>query len=159
MKIFLLTLIAIALFVPFLDPAAVSATGEDGKELLELVNRERKKAKADALEWDEKLAKFARAYSKEMADENSISHTDKRGRTIEQRLRDDGIENFKNAGENLFVGSGGKNYQKTAVKMWLRSASHKRNMLSKDFTRSAIGIAKGSNGTVYIAQIFVEPME
>lgn len=106
----------LCLTVPALLPSGVSARTDNGRDLLKLINKERKKARVAPLEWNEALAKFAKEYSAEMARENSISHTDRQGRTIEQRLKDAGITGIVNAGENLFVGSGGKNVGKTRSK-------------------------------------------
>jgi uncharacterized protein YkwD len=43
-----------------------------------------------------------------------------------------------------------------AIKGWMKSPTHKENILDEGWTDSGIGIAASQNGQVYVTQIFIE---
>jgi uncharacterized protein YkwD len=63
----------------------------------------------------------------------------------------DRCHGFNAAGENIAAG-----YPNVASVMrgWLNSSGHRANILSADFTRIGIGVARASDGTRYWVQDF-----
>ena len=124
-------------------------------EIYELINNRRYKSRLQQLEWDNDLAKLARRYSEEMARGNFFSHYDKRGRTVDQRATNFGIRGWTEIGENLFFCEGYDNFSNLAVKGWLNSSSHRKNMLNPIWTTTGIGVVADRSGKIYITQVFL----
>ena len=130
--------------------------GEEEEEIFELVNKERRKNRLKELNWDDDLAKLARAYSRKMAKESFFSHYDRNGNSVDDRANDAKIRGWKKIGENLFYCTGFDGFSAFAVKGWMKSAGHRRNILNRNFTASGIGIAKSRQDDIYITQVFIE---
>lgn len=58
-------------------------------------------------------------------------------------------------GENIATMRGYDDPAAVAVENWMRSTSHKRNILNGQFQLSAIGAAVAEDGTIYFAQVFI----
>lgn len=127
------------------------------ESVFDLINRERKRAKLSEFEWDERLARVARRYSKHMAREGYLGHFDRQGNSVAERVTDEKITEWKKVGENLFFCDGYDDVAAIAVKSWIRSADHKRNMLDRAYTRTGIGVAKSRSGGYYVTQVFLLP--
>lgn len=125
-------------------------------EIFELVNQERRKKGLGKLYWDNDLSKMARNYSKKMARDNFFSHYDSDGESVIERANRSRIKDWRKIGENLFFCEGFDNFQAVAVKGWLRSASHRQNMLDRSWTDSGIGVAKSRDGRIYVTQVFIK---
>lgn len=128
----------------------------DESEIFELVNEERRKKRLNELNWNGDLAKIARAYSRKMAKESFFSHYDKDGKSVVERANDAKINGWRQIGENLFFCQCPNDYSDFAVKGWMKSAAHRRNILNGKFTSSGIGVAESRNGEIYITQVFVQ---
>lgn len=128
----------------------------DEREIFELINEERSKKGLGELNWDSSLSRLARAYSQKMARENFFSHYDRSGEAVDGRARRMRIKNWSKIGENLFFSQGYGNPNELAVRGWMKSNSHRQNILDPDYTDSGIGIAESDDGRIYITQVFVE---
>ena len=124
-------------------------------EIYELINNRRYKSRLRELEWDNDLAEMARRYSEDMARGNFFSHYDKRGRTVVERAENFGIRGWSEIGENLFFCEGYDDFSNLAVKGWLNSSSHRKNMLNPVWTTTGIGVAADRSGKIYITQVFL----
>ena len=131
---------------------AAQSRGES--EVFELVNRERSRARLGGLAWDDRLARLARDYSRQMAREGFFDHYDPRGRTVTDRALAARIRNWSSIGENLFVCDDHPYFATTAVRGWMRSATHRTNILDKGWTATGIGIATAGDGSIFITQVF-----
>lgn len=130
--------------------------GGEEFEIFELVNDRRRKNRLGQLEWDADLAKMARRYSEEMARGNFFSHYDKRGRTVTDRAESFGIRGWRGIGENLFFCENLEDFSGVAVKGWLNSSTHRKNMLSPEWTATGIGVASDRAGRIYVTQVFIK---
>lgn len=130
--------------------------GGEEFEIFELVNRRRQKSRLGQLEWDGELAEMARRYSQEMARGNFFSHYDKRGGTVTDRAERFGIRGWRGIGENLFFCEGLEDFSGVAVKGWLDSSAHRKNMLSPEWTATGIGVASDRAGRIYVTQVFIK---
>jgi len=128
---------------------------DDAQQILDLVNAERRKKRLTELEWDRDLARMARAYSKQMARENFFDHLDEDGKDVADRAKSSKIKGWSRIGENLFFCEGTARFDSFAVKGWMKSPTHRQNILDKNWTATGIGIAE-ANGEIYITQVFIE---
>ncbi|MBC7898485.1 MAG: CAP domain-containing protein, partial [Saprospiraceae bacterium] len=117
--------------------------------------RERGKKRLRELSWDDRLARVARNYSKKMAREGFFGHYDPRGKTVIDRADDSGVGGWAKIGENLFMCRGIESFSDLAVRGWMRSPDHRKNILDRKWTSTGIGVAKARDGSIYITQVFL----
>jgi len=130
--------------------------GDDEYHIYELVNRERARMRLNQLQWDDQLADLARSYSEQMADENFFSHYDRSGGTVVQRAQQQRVKGWARIGENLFETYGLDNISAFAIRGWMRSPSHRENILDRGWDATGIGIAVARDGKVYITEVFTQ---
>ena len=111
-------------------------------EMLQLTNEDRADKNRDALELDEKLSRYARRHSRDMAEDGALSHT----ANLEARLK--GVD-WTMGGENVGVGSSLSDLEAA----FMASTSHRRNILRKRFDHVAIGVVQ-SGGNLWVTVIF-----
>ena len=128
----------------------------DEQEIFDLINEERRKKGLTQLSWDASLSQLAREYSAKMARENFFSHYDSKGEAVDDRANAMRIKNWSKIGENLFYCEGYDNPNLTAVRGWMKSPTHRDNILDPDYNVSGIGIAKSASGRIYVTQVFIE---
>ena len=145
--------VILALIGVFLLAAnAANAQSADESEIFQLINRERTKARLAALEWDDRVASVARNYSRQMARENFFDHYDPEGRTVIERAAK---LKWSKIGENLFTGDEIPNFESFAVKGWMRSPTHRHNILDREWTATGIGVYRTNDDRIYVTQVFV----
>jgi len=127
----------------------------DEQQIHYLINNERRKKGLSDLYWDEDLARLARNYSKKMARESFFSHFDNDGNSVVERAKDSDIRGWNKIGENLFFCEGYDSFDSLAVRGWMNSPEHRRNILDRQFTTTGIGIAQTRDGRIYITQVFI----
>jgi uncharacterized protein (TIGR03000 family) len=118
-------------------------------EILELTNRDRKKAGVPPLAPNARLFQAARRHSANMARQEKLDHIldDK---APDDRIRASGYRAI-NWGENIAFG------QRTAAQVldtWMNSEGHRKNILNEDFTEIGIGVAISQDGLLYFTQVF-----
>ncbi|MBS1797762.1 MAG: CAP domain-containing protein [Acidobacteria bacterium] len=126
------------------------------RAIFDLINEERRKKGLGDLEWDGRLAGVARDYSRRMAREDFFSHYDRDGNSVVERARDSNVRDWRQIGENLFYCEGYDQFDELAVRGWMKSPDHRRNILDRRFNASGIGIARARDGRIYITQVFIE---
>lgn len=131
-------------------------------EVLRLVNEARSVARkcgssklkaARPLRWDSTLAKVATAHSKDMAKKEYFSHYSPSGTSPFQRMKSAGYR-YTSAGENLAAGF---RSPATAVKAWLKSPGHCRNLMKRGYVELGVGFATGGIYGTYWTQNFGNP--
>ncbi len=126
-------------------------------EIFDLVNRERRKARLPEFVLDSQLSRVARKYSRQMARGGFFGHYDRDGNSVVERVTDENIIGWRKIGENLFFCDGFDDVGGAAVKGWLRSSGHRRNMLDRVYTNTGIGVAEARGGGFYVTQVFLTP--
>lgn len=121
-------------------------------EIFELVNRERIKARLRPLEWDDRASDVARNYSRQMAREGFFGHYDRQGLTVIERASK---LKWSKIGENLFMGEQVPKFEAFAVKGWMRSTTHRFNILDREWNTTGIGVHHSNNGLIYVTQVFL----
>jgi uncharacterized protein YkwD len=137
-------------------PVSSDNLGDDEHRIFELVNRERDRMRLGELQWDEELADLARSYSQQMADQHFFSHYDRSGETVVQRAEQRRIKGWERIGENLFETRGIDDLSAFAVRGWMKSPTHRSNILDNGWTATGVGIAVARDGRVYITEVFTQ---
>ncbi len=128
----------------------------DEDEIFALVNDERQKSNLDVLAWDNQLSDIARDYSRQMAEENFFDHLDPQGADVVVRAKNARLKHWSKIGENLFSVVNSRSFDALAVRNWMKSPTHRQNILDADFNSSGIGIAKSGSGEIFITQVFIK---
>lgn len=124
------------------------------REAFALINAERRKANLAPLALDSEMLYLARAHSQSMANSGNFSHRGASGEMVDARARNLGITDWRGIGENIAANQNAKNPVATALECWLNSEGHRRNLLSRDWSRSGIGVAVSPEGKYYFTQVF-----
>jgi uncharacterized protein YkwD len=133
------------------------------RQALDLINRDRvapeylgeTRGQARPLLWDERLAAVARAHSEEMAQYGYFGHTAADGASPAQRISSAGIR-WTRVGENIASCQSIAQAESTFMDEPKFERNHRWNILNPEYTRVGIGIAKGSDGMLYITEDFAE---
>ncbi len=136
-----------------------SAITDDSLHDIELqvqqeVNDARLSAHIPQLVWNENLAVEARRHARNMAARQFFSHQDPTRGDISRRLDKSGID-WMRCAENLYSEKGFNNPAREAVKTWLDSPGHRRNMLDSMMSEAGVGAALKSDGTLLIVQVYI----
>jgi uncharacterized protein YkwD len=110
----------------------------DEREMLDLLNEERKKMQLRELLWDESLAVVARGHSEDMFRRQYFAHTNPDGWTAGERLSKANVE-YLLSGENLAYAPN----VELAHRGLMNSPGHRDNILRKEFSRIGIGVQDG----------------
>ncbi len=121
-------------------------------ELVECVNKERKKLGRNIMEKHPLLEKIALGHSKKMAKEKKLSHRFPSYQPVEQRLKVTGLF-FLKSGENIAFSEAilGEHIHEK----FMKSTGHRQNLLDPDFTHCGIKAVRVKND-FYITQVFAE---
>lgn len=136
------------------SPSFEDATAIE-RRAFEETNRVRIQNGYAPLRWDAELCRVARSHSENMARQGFFSHVAPDGRRLRDRAKAVGIEHFSVLGENIAYNLGYQDPGGFAVERWMASADHRANILSSEFHDMAIGTFVGSDGSVYLTQIFI----
>lgn len=138
------------------SPEEIAGVSEPESQILKLVNAERARQHLRALNFSPRLAVVARGHSYDMAIRHYHAHNSPEGSTPADRLHGVGIE-CKAVGETIYVDDYHRleGLAERSLKGWLASEEHRAVMFSPDFTETGIGIARSSDGYIYVTQDFV----
>lgn len=124
------------------------------EQIVYIVNQERIKQNLPRLRVNEKLMISSDKKAKDMADKNYFSHFS----PIDNKKWSDFIKeegyNYVVAGENL---ANGFDSVDKMVDAWMKSTSHKENILNKDVDETGVGIIYGkldNKPTIFVVQEF-----
>jgi uncharacterized protein YkwD len=138
------------------SPEQIAGLTELEAEILRLVNVERAKAGKSVLTLSPRLAVVARGHSYDMAIRHYLAHGSPEGTGPAERVGGVGI-GYQAIGENIYMDDTRDEsaLPRRAVDAWLRSTTHRENMLSGGFTETGVGVARSSEGSFYVTQDFV----
>lgn len=125
-----------------------------------LTNLSRSQNNLPKLTLDTSLSAVAQKRSKEMIEKNYFSHTSPSGCDISCQMKNSGYQTMT-WGENLATTNDYHLYTtselaQTFVADWLKSSTHRDNLLSKKFTHHGIGIVSAGERIV-ITVVFAAP--
>jgi uncharacterized protein YkwD len=133
--------------------SASAATLE--RRAFDLINAQRIANGETPLVWDAELCRMARMHSENMARRDFFDHTGPDGRDMRARAQSSNVRGWSALAENIAYNQGFDDPAAFAVERWMRSSKHRDNVLNAIFTRSAVGIARSSDGRVFLTQVFV----
>jgi uncharacterized protein YkwD len=139
-------------------PASVSGSELSGLErrIFQAVNAERRERGLAELRWSEPLAAEARRHSRRMAARWFTSHDDPERGDLTKRLAAAGIP-WRECAENILSEQGYEEPGAEAVKSWMASPGHRRNILNPRVTHTGVGAALRADGTLLVTQEFTRP--
>ena len=118
------------------------------RDVVRLVNEERRKMGLGELTHNWELSRVARYKSQDMKDKAYFSHTSPTYGSPFQMMRSFGIS-YRTAAENI---ARGQATPEAVVKAWMSSAGHRANILNPSFTEIGVGyVADGR----YWTQMFI----
>jgi uncharacterized protein YkwD len=123
---------------------------------VEAINTIRAQAGLRPLVVSAELTRIARAHSEYQAHKGRIGHTGSKGSSPGERARAGGID-YRAIGENVAMNQGYADPVETAVYGWMKSPGHKKNILTRGFRLTGVGVAVNDDGSVYLTQMFLDP--
>ncbi len=143
-------------------PAGCNASFDTSYEdtVLRLINEERADRDLQKLTQNSLLYTAARTHSLDMACSNYFSHNSLTGLTPFDRIKSSGYT-YRIAAENLYAGSGAYNSPEQAVKAWMNSPAHRKNILTTDLQHIAISYVFNPSSTYggYVTVTFGTPLK
>ena len=154
----------------FLDDVHTQAALDgESRICFHLTNAFRARFGLSPLTWDDKAAKAAKYHSADMATKNYFSHTNKDGKSYDDRLKAYSLV-FKKAEENIgYLQNISTGYGRTFMQEWINAEGersnihtvihftqvegHRSTLLSTQLTHVGIGAAE-KDGRVYYTQDF-----
>jgi uncharacterized protein YkwD len=127
------------------------------RRIFQAVNAERRERGLTELRWSEPLAAEARRHSRRMAAQRFTSHDDPERGDMTERLAAEGIP-WRDCAENIFSERGYEEPGAEAMKRWMASPGHRRNILNPRFTHTGVGAALRTDGTLLVTQEFIRPL-
>lgn len=124
------------------------------KEVVKLVNEERRTRGLEPLKIHKPLSKLAERKSQDMADHQYFSHTSPNYGSPFDMMRQFEFQ-FRSAGENI---AAGQRSPAQVVEGWMNSDGHRANILHKSFTHIGVGYVEGGSYGTYWTQLFMTPM-
>ncbi|HEV2247680.1 MAG TPA: CAP domain-containing protein [Terriglobia bacterium] len=145
---------------------AAQSSGASGmsdleEQMLALVNRDRRNpanakethGRARLLRWNEKLARVARAHSRDMLQHGYFSHFDQQGRSPFVRINATGIH-WSALAENIAINQTVREAEESFMDEPRFQNNHRGNILDPTYTDVGIGIVLAPDGNLYITQDF-----
>lgn len=132
------------------SPQSTAGVTSEEQTLLNLINSERSKAGIAPLSFDMAALKVARLKAKDMVDNNYFAHQSPTYGSPFDMMRQFGVS-FKTAGENI----AGNQTLEGAVKAWMNSEGHRKNILNGNFNYTGIGIVSSPVYGKVLVQNFI----
>lgn len=129
-------LVAQALMLALTLAAPVPVAADPAQSVLASVNAVRAKAGCGPLRFNTALMAAAKTHARNMAEQDFFGHTGKDGRGFASRIRREGYK-YGLAAENI---AAGQPTVDRAVKAWLESPGHRRNILNCKFRDTGIAM-------------------
>lgn len=126
-------------------PAAFASSSSFEAEFVAKVNASRQAAGLQSYAVASDLTSIARSHSARMASSNSLYHNP----SLTSQ-----VSNWQAVGENVGTGPNVDDLH-TA---FMNSPDHRANILDRDFTQVGIGVAVDKKGTIWVTQVFRQPM-
>lgn len=121
--------------------------------LARLINEERARHRLTPLTFSPLLARTAENHSRAMARYGFFSHSNPAGQGTEERINRAGYR-WRAFGENIGCG---QDTPEKIMAAWMKSASHRENMLSPAYSEIGIGFAPGGECRYYWTGLFARP--
>lgn len=128
----------------------LSGYSADEKELLSLINAQRKAYGLPELTFNSELQRVAKAKAQDLVANNYFSHTSPTYGSPFDMMKSFGIT-YKTAGENI----AGNSSLSGAVDAWMNSTGHRENILNNAYNYTGIGIVDSPKYGKIMVQMFI----
>ena len=137
------------------DNTAPATTAGIAAQVGALTNAERREVGRALLRTNPRLMRAAQMHAEQMARAGQPAHVLPRAAypRAEDRLAAAGYR-WQSYGENLALG---QPTAAAAVRDWMRSRGHRRNVVNPTFTELGVGYARDRSGRPYYVQVFASP--
>ncbi|WP_344362345.1 CAP domain-containing protein, partial [Streptomyces gobitricini] len=135
-----------AVGAPVVGASAVAAAAEYAERVLALVDAERAKAGCRPLRRDSRLRSAAQGHADDMAARGYYAHDNPEGRDAGDRMAAAGYD-WRTWGENIHRGP--RNAAR-AVRDWMASSEHRKNIVNCAFKDIGVGVNLRSNGPWWV---------
>jgi uncharacterized protein YkwD len=137
------------------SPASVSdsVNAPVQRQVLALVNENRRRGGCDALTLDRRLIAAANRHAADMARRGYFAHESPSGDRAGERVQDAGYR-WSRYGENI---ARGQDNPAEVMDGWMHSPEHRENIMDCDLHQMGIGLAFASDRTPYWVQDFATP--
>jgi uncharacterized protein YkwD len=125
------------------------------RAVVERINQIRGERRLPPLAPSADLDRIARGHSCRMAGQGFFGHVSPAGDGLAERLAAGG-QRIAAAAENL-AHLNQADPVASAVQGWMKSTSHRTNILRREFSLTGVGVCRDRGGGYYITQIFVRP--
>ena len=125
------------------------------KNCFDQVNSMRTEKGLPLLAWADDLMAVARGHSADMGKRDFFDHTNPDGKDPFDRMSAAGI-NYTMAAENIAYNQGYGDPSTVAADGWRKSSGHYHNIMTPEYTESAIGIAVTPDGKYFFTQVFIK---
>lgn len=142
MRILLLSLLLLSFALP------VCASPIKGTTVFQAINEERKGSHLRPLAPDAALVRLAQQKADDMERRGYFAHSDPDGRSIMRTYFFSKENRFTSMGENL---AWRFSSTEPLVAAWMKSPTHRGNILERSYTKTGIGISKSGR---YVVQYF-----
>jgi uncharacterized YkwD family protein/spore coat assembly protein SafA len=129
----------------------VTSTKSVERQVIDLTNQERQKEGLAPLQLDWQLSRVARYKSRDMRDAGYFAHRSPQYGTPFDMMKSFNVQ-YSSAGENIAVG---QTSAEQAVREWMNSPGHRKNILNGTYTYIGVGYAKGGPYGTYWTQMFI----
>ncbi|KAB7706540.1 serine protease [Bacillus aerolatus] len=119
-------------------------------QLFDLTNADRVNHHLPVLKWDNKVKETARKHSMDMAEQSYFSHTNLKGQSPFDRMKEDEIF-FTTAGENLAYGQFSSIFAHEGL---MNSLGHRENILRPEYRFLGVGVAFNEESQPYYTENF-----
>ena len=138
------------------SPAAPPRLSDLERDTVDAVNRERERQGLTPLSVSSTLTRIARTHSAYQAKVGKSGHVGEGGSQPADRANAGGVA-WSVVAENVAMNLGYSDPVATAVRGWMKSASHRKNILGPMFTQTGVGIVTAEDGSIYFTQLFLDP--
>lgn len=125
------------------------------RQLARLVNEERDRRRLSTLAFSPLLARVAENHSRDMVRQRFFSHTNPEGLGTEERINRAGYL-WRAYGENIGCG---QDAPEKIMAAWMKSSSHRGNILSPSYSEIGIGFVTGGECRYYWTGLFARPLK
>ncbi|HAV11713.1 MAG TPA: hypothetical protein DCX32_04220 [Candidatus Moranbacteria bacterium] len=146
----------IGLFLAIPSFGKAQASDISASEVIKLVNKSRFAEGLNPLSENSVLNKAAKNKADDMLKDDYFAHTSPEGKDPWYWFGKAGYD-YKYAGENLAINYSSAKEQHTA---WMKSASHKKNILNGNYTQTGVAVMKGKidgDEVIIAVQLFATP--
>lgn len=134
---------------------SMPSAGDAARQVFNILNEKRREMGLYELEWSDQLAELARVHSDDMASHDLFSHRGSDGTMVDERADRLHLGAWAGIGENIAFMQNFADPAGTAIVEWLKSPSHRSNMLSPQWKETGVGVTVTKEGKYFFTQVFL----